>query len=149
MKKHILILVMIAVTSVTWSQSTTVTAGGDHATTEGGISFSIGIPVYTYSEGNNGSVTQGVQHTYEIENLSTAEFATLSVNVYPNPTVGTVTLEYDGTFSYRLLDSRGAVLSEGYGEHGIKLEMYSLPASVYYLVVTDEKNSSSFKIIKN
>lgn len=140
---------MIAISSVTWSQSTTATAGGDNATTEGSISFSIGIPVYTYSEGSNGSVTQGVQHTYEIENLSTDEIGPLLVSIYPNPTSDLITLEYGGKFSYQLFDSKGSLLNDGEGENLIKLQMSSLPASVYYIVVTDEKKSTnSFKIIK-
>ncbi|WP_425390262.1 T9SS type A sorting domain-containing protein [Ekhidna sp.] len=80
-------------------------------------------------------------------------------NIYPNPTVGTITVKYDriirNSMNMQLVDAKGNVLmtktidkKEG-SEEKVSLENY--PDGMYFLKFTDEKtqkNTLTFRVIK-
>ena len=65
--KHLMILPgVLYFTSVISAQSGTITSGGDAAGSGGSVSFSIGQLDYTSISSAEGTVSQGLQHPYEI-----------------------------------------------------------------------------------
>ncbi len=51
---------------VSFGQTSVNTAGGEVENTSGSVSYSIGQVAYTSVSNSNGSVSQGVQHAFEI-----------------------------------------------------------------------------------
>ena len=71
-----------------YSQSNTVSAGGDADGDNGSISYSIGQVVYTSAQGSNGNVNQGVQQPYDVGVVTGIEEAGINLSVFTNPTSG-------------------------------------------------------------
>jgi hypothetical protein len=147
--KKLIFIASIALQTIAFTQSSMNSSGGDISNADGSVAFSIGIPVYTNNEGVDGSIAQGVQHTYDVEDdLSINENALILMKVYPNPSSDFITLEYDGTFEYQVLDSKGALIMESGGEKITQIDMSNLASATYYIMVTIELKTKSFKIIK-
>jgi hypothetical protein len=67
--------------------------GGDGSGSGGSINYSVGQIVYTTNTGFSGSVAQGVQHSFEIFEVTSIEEVTgINLKVYPNPTTNYLTL---------------------------------------------------------
>lgn len=148
--KKLLFIVSITLQTMAFSQSSMSSSGGDISNADGSVAFSIGIPVYTYFDGDGGSITQGVQHTYNVEeDLSINENALILMKVYPNPSSDFITLEYGGAFEYQVLDSKGALIIESGGEKITQIDMSNLAPATYYIMVTSKLKTKTFKIIKN
>jgi hypothetical protein len=135
-----------------------VSAGGD-ATGPGdsSVSYTVGEAVYTdISAPGAGEVYQGVQQTYEfLIGLAENDYFSLSMSVYPNPTVSAVTLQVDNysldDLQYQLYDIKGRIIATvDLTETQTEIPMESLAGGTYYLSVSDsEKSLQTFPIIKN
>jgi hypothetical protein len=148
MKRLLFLTLLILQTSV-FSQSSINSSGGDVLSPEGSVAFSIGIPVYTYFDNDGGSITQGVQHTYDVEeDLSIDENDFLLIKVYPNPSSDLITLELDGVFQYRLFDSKGALIAESSGEKSAQIDMRHLTPAAYFIKVSSDLTTKTFTVIK-
>lgn len=133
-----------------------VNATGGEATGNGSVSFSVGIPVYTTVEGQNGSSAQGVQHPIEVFNVGIEDSKEVSsfINVFPNPTTQWVTVSFvnanSSLYSYRIIDMKGQLIQKGEmtnSETPIDLSAY--PVGTYFLQVDQEnKTIDQFKLIK-
>ncbi|MBW8327130.1 MAG: T9SS type A sorting domain-containing protein [Prolixibacteraceae bacterium] len=138
-----------------------VNANGGNALGSGGsVSYSVGQVVYTTNSGTTGTVSQGVQQSYEISVVTGFEdikWMNLNCSVYPNPTTDYLTLKIDAlasirirNLSYQLFDMKGRLLVSGKLEsHETQIVMVNLVPETYLLEVFDQnKIVKSFKIIK-
>jgi len=104
--------------------------------------------------GNNSvNVTQGFQQPeYVITDVSNDENV-LDVNIYPNPAIADVTVEFThlpsvGVTVY-LIDNSGKIIyTEKVTATSFKLGMKSYPSGVYYFKVNYEDKTGVYKIIK-
>ena len=133
-------------------------AGGNASGTGGSVSYTVGQLFYTTAFGTNGSVSEGVQQPFEISVLSGMEDITgidLYYSVYPNPTIGKLTLNLKNyepnTFTYQLYDVNGKMLrNDRLIENETIIEMSDLSSATYFLkVIMKNKEVKLFKIIKN
>jgi hypothetical protein len=131
--------------------------GGVASGSGGSVSYSVGQVVYKTNIGTNGSVTQGVQHPFEIFVVTTIEKAkgiNLSISAYPNPTIDYLTLEVKdfelSTLNFQLYDMSGKRLqSEKITGTQTSITMSNLvPATYFVKVVQGNKEVKTFKIIK-
>jgi hypothetical protein len=107
-----LILFLFALNAMSFSifsQEITVVAGGDISSSAGNVSYSIRQAIYTTSSSSSGSLSQGVQQSYEIFSIVGVEDLkeiTLEMAVFPNPVVDDLILKIDTEltdgFSYPL-----------------------------------------------
>lgn len=162
MLRRILVLIgwLVAVQATgtaLYAQQGVVATGGDGSSPGGAVSYSIGQVAYSAGSSPGGSVSMGNQQPFEIFVLSTKPAAQIKLEcaVYPNPTVGLLTLRieekvprqmtwYLHSLSGRLLASQaveGAVTT-------IPLTQY--PAGTYMFTIRgSEQELKTFKIIKH
>ncbi|WP_396140031.1 T9SS type A sorting domain-containing protein [Flavobacterium sp.] len=157
-KEHIIIILLIILSSFRIMAQQAINASGANATGSGGsVSYSVGQVLYTTNSGSNGSSAQGVQQPYEISTtLSLPEANDIRLmSVYPNPTTNRVVLNvgnYGTTnLSLQFIDSNGRILLENKIiniETNLDIENY--PVAIYFLKVMDKNSAIKiFKIIKN
>lgn len=134
-------------------QSPTAT-GGEATGTGGSLSYTVGQVVYTTNTGNNGSVAQGIQQSYEISVTTGVNETTinLELSVYPNPTTDYLTLKVEKTegLSYQLYDLQGKVIaSKTVNNNSTNISLVEQPTATYFLnVVKNNQKVKTFKIIK-
>lgn len=156
-KRFHLTLFLLAFCGICIGQQTISTAGGEASGTGSTVSFTIGQIAYTSVDGNDGSVSEGVQHPYEIfdikDNLNIPGID-LELSVYPNPVRDYLLLKAkdftSSNLAYRLYDSEGKLLESktlSNDETYIPIDM--LVPSVYYLRISENLiEVKTFKIIK-
>jgi hypothetical protein len=155
MKRTILLVCLLFATISTYSQETIPASGGDATGSGGTSSYSVGQLVYTTNTSSNGSVTQGVQQSIELFNLSNPELTALTLTAYPNPTTDYVVLALTNStltdLSYALYDLQGRLVHKGkVNEDTTQIPMQHLESAVYLLKVNQNNQElKSFKIIKN
>lgn len=156
-KQLFLFLLFGFIISEVYSQNTVVVAGGDAIGTNGKVSYSVGQIVYTYANGTNGSVNQGIQQPLEISTLGVDNFPsiTLEMSVFPNPTINNVTLKISDlateNLSYQLSDVTGKQISnQKITKSEIQVNMENLTSAIYFLNVSNQnKTIKTFRIVKN
>lgn len=133
-------------------------AGGDASGSGGTASYSFGQVFYnTNADPATGSEAQGVQQPYEISeitDLSESSSESSKISVYPNPVTDYITLETEIENSentvYGLYDTGGKlILSQKCESNETIIVMENLPPATYILVVSDNKQTKTFQIIKN
>lgn len=138
-----------------YSQSNTVSAGGDAEGDNGSISYSIGQVVYTSDQGSNGNINQGVQQPYDIGVVTGIDEVGINLSVFPNPTSGLLTLtvadDDASLLSYQLFDAAGRMIetrNKLNSTNTISLDGYA--TGVYTLSVSREnKQVKSFRVVRN
>ena len=139
------------------AQESINSTGGDSSNPTGSASYSIGQVVYTSNTAATGSVTQGVQQSFEISVVTSTEDAkniNLIVSAYPNPTTDFLTLKVENfsfdALSYQLYDSKGSLLENNkLKETETSIIMSKFMPNTYFLKGTQEnKKIKTFKIIK-
>ena len=156
MKNKILTASCLVFGSFVFGQTSVNASGGSVSNTSGSISYSIGQVAYQSTSNASGSVSQGVQHAFEISTLSIEENAfKLSLMAYPNPTQDILNLRV-GNYSqeklaYKLIDLEGKVISEASMlSEETTIDMKQLQVATYFVEVHNEgKKVHVFKIIKN
>lgn len=138
------------------AQQTLNASGGDALGSGGTASYSVGSLFYTEVKGSSGSLTQGVQHGYEILTVGKLD-ASLKVNfnVFPNPTTDRVVLVVDDFSSeqifYQLCDVHGKLLNAAPVQFKeTEISMISYPAAVYSIQILNNRKQKlqSFQIVK-
>ena len=140
------------------AQESANTSGGN-ATGDGGtLTYSVGQVVYTTNTGANGTVSQGVQQTFEISIVTGIKETALSITLsaFPNPTATNLTLQISDynneKLTYQLLDMQGKLMRSGeiVGEQ-TQIDMKILPSTIYFVNIVSQENKivKSFKIVKN
>jgi hypothetical protein len=156
LKKTITIAALLPFGIVGFAQENSVAAGGDATGSGGSISYSVGQVVYTVNSDNNTVITQGIQQTYEVSDISAiGETAiNLNVSVYPNPTTNFISMELENNeldgLSYQLIDFQGKIISNTkVAETKTNISMLELPQATYFIhVVKNNQTVKTFKIIK-
>jgi len=131
--------------------------GGEVSGSGGSLSYTVGQVVYITNTGTNGSVSQGVQHPYEIfivTGIDEANDISLNCLAYPNPTTDFVILKVENlnlsTLDFQLFDMNGNLLENKKVESNeTTISMETLVPATYFLIVNDNsKEVIKFKIIK-
>jgi len=143
--------------------------GGNASGSEGSASYSVGQVAYQTHTGTSGSMSEGVQQPYEISivtGLEGVKGINLSVSAYPNPTTDYLTLEVQefelSNLHFQLYDMNGKLLqSEKITGNQTSIVMINLVSATYFVkvytvggndhtvVIQNNKEVKSFKIIKN
>ena len=151
-RRLILLMAVVAMIGVeTKAQTAVATAGGEAGT----VSFSVGQTFVEVAESGNGSLTPGVQQTYEIivvDGIHNRQ-VTLEAAVYPNPVTDRLVLRvYDtlATLRYTLTDANGRILaSDDISDEQTTIEMDRFAQGVYFVRVTDgDAAVRTFKVVK-
>jgi hypothetical protein len=150
------------ITSITWigfgyAQESTNASGGDASGSGGSVAYSVGQVAYTSTTNSSGSVSQGVQQTYEISDVGIKETEmNISLVVFPNPTTDNLTLEISDynneELKYQLYDMQGKLLKAAdIVAKETQINMLQFSKATYFINILDEENRKvqSFKIIKN
>ncbi len=155
-KPLILLISALLVTGTIYSQQSLNVSGGDAFGIGSTAAYSIGQVVYTAHSDHSGTVTQGVQHGYEIIPVGVKEsLLNISLSVFPNPTSDNLTLQikdYNSEkLSLQLLDIQGRLLhAEQIYSGETMIHMNDLAKATYFIHVFDYKSKKiqSFKIVK-
>lgn len=138
------------------AQESVNSAGGNAVGSGGSASFSIGQVAYIYAGGSGGSVSQGVQHAYDISIVGEKENKDeIALNAFPNPTQDALNIEmknYDGQkYTLQLLDAAGKLLrSMSVNSSLTTIQMQDFPSAPYFVNIINANNKSvkSFRIVK-
>ena len=156
MKKQLITFLSILTGIVSYGQTSVVASGGEVKNTSGSISYSIGQVAYQSTSNASGSVSQGVQHAFEISTLSLEENKfNFTLNAFPNPTTENLNLRVGNykqeKLAYKLIDLEGKVISEASMlSEETTIDMKQLPVATYFVEVHNEgEKVQTFKIIKN
>ena len=156
MKKQLITFLSILTGIVSYGQTSEVASGGSVSNNSGSISYSIGQVAYQSTSNASGSVSQGVQHAFEISTLSLEENKfNFMLNAFPNPTTENLNLRVGNykqeKLAYKLIDLEGKVISEASMlSEETTIDMKQLPVATYFVEVHNEgKKVQTFKIIKN
>jgi hypothetical protein len=122
----------------------------------GSANHTVGQVFYTTQTTTAGSVSQGVQHTFEFQTLSNPALTIVKVTAvtYPNPTKDFIILKITDTalhnLRYTLFDVNGkAILSGSITESSTQVQMKHLAIGTYILkVIQKNKALKIFKILK-
>ena len=75
------------------------------------------------------------------------------VNIYPNPTNNSVSIEYNlelGPVKIELIDARGRIIETfNPSDHKVKINMSTLASGIYFIRLSSETSSTFRKVIKN
>lgn len=139
------------------AQESINTAGKSASGSGGDINYSVGQVVVNTIIGTNGSLSQGVQQTYDISAVTGIDFASdieLVVMVYPNPTTDFLRLKVENykfdNLSYQLFSINGKLIESNTIENiETKIFMKNLvPASYLLRLLDKDKEIKIFQIIK-
>ena len=156
MKITVLTTSCLVFCAVVFGQTSVNASGGETSNASGSISYSIGQVAYQSVSNTSGSVSQGVQHAFEISTLSLEENKfNFTLNAFPNPTTENLNLRVGNykqeKLAYKLIDLEGKVISEASMlSEETTIDMKQLPVATYFVEVHNEgKKVQTFKIIKN
>ena len=152
-----LLLALLLLGEITKAQESANSSGANYTGSGGNVSCSIGQVFYSTNTGSSGSVTQGVQHAYEINSVGINETTLdISLTTFPNPTKENLTLQINHynneKLTYQLFDIQGKLLINGKViAPQTQINTVSLPISTYFIHLVNHENKKvkSFKIIKN
>lgn len=156
MKKTVFAVFLLCAVLSIQAQETIPTTGGDATGSGGSSTYSVGQLVYTTNTDIGGTVTQGVQQSFEFNTLSNPELTTLNLTAvtYPNPATDYVVISISDAklkdLSFNLYDLQGRAVSQGQVNQSItQIDMQSLAIGTYVLKVNQNNQElKTFKIIK-
>jgi len=156
LKKSIFLASVLFVTQLAQSQEAIPVSAGAAVGSGGSASYTVGQVFYTTYTTTAGSVSQGVQHSFEFQTLSNPALTTVKVTAvtYPNPTSDYVILKISDSalnnLSYTLFDVTGKAISNGIITNGdTQIAMQQLAIGIYILKVNRHNQElKTFKIIK-
>lgn len=140
------------------AQSIIGNAGGNDEGDGGSVSYTIGQVFYKVIGESNGTLLQGVQQPYEINEVTGLEdFQNMDgeVLIYPNPVENFLMLNIQADeaidLKYEIFNLQGKLLRNSQiNSTETRISMESLAPSVYYLKISDGNQLwKVFKIVKN
>jgi hypothetical protein len=141
-----------------YAQQTIPASGGNASGSSGSVSYTVGQVVYTNIKNSSGSITQGIQQTFDItvvNEIKDAKDIILNCSAYPNPVSDFLKLTVENykteNLTYQLFDINGNFFENKKVEGDeTSINMEKLVPATYFLKVTDgNKEVKTFKIIKN
>ena len=154
--KHITILALLLAWLLPFAgraQSSVVASGGESSQGDGSFSFSLGLVNSSFLESNDGTVTEGVQHTYEVSQIDSPKIVFNAI-AYPNPTTDIVVIEIPDSdisnVSYVVMDIKGREILKAPIVGAVsEISLKGLETAVYFVnILKNEKFLTGFKIIK-
>lgn len=150
------VLGILNFTPLLLAQSGTLTAGGDAAGSGGSVSYSFGQTDYIYTSTPEGTVSLGLQHPYEISEVTSVTYQSLDIaaSLYPNPVKDDLYLNVPDELwkglKITLIDIQGrSIHKEQLVDQTTIIAMQKMMPGTYFLIIQNEKNQiKSFKIIK-
>lgn len=155
--KTLLILTCALLGSFTvQSQEAVAVSGGEGTGVGGTSSYTLGQVFYTEATASSGSISEGVQQSFELYTLSNSELTSVNLEavVYPNPSSDYVMLNIKDNalenLSYILMDIQGKVVSFAKIRNPVShISLHGLAAGPYVFRVNQKNNElKTFKIIK-
>jgi hypothetical protein len=145
-----------------FAQNSIASAGGKANGMGGSVNYTIGQMAFITNIGLDGTMSEGVQQTYEIMTLTDSglNHTDVTFSVVPNPTTDFLQLKVSGeslsNFQYKLFDLSGRLLiSKPITENLSSISMTSYLSGTYILKITEVEQVKSldpvlksFKIIK-
>ena len=151
-----LFFLMIICTGGLLAQESLAASGGDASGDGGSVAYSIGQVAYSTNNAITGTVSQGVQHPYEIITVGIKETElNISLLIFPNPTADNLTLQVEDynneRLSFQLLDIQGKLLgSDAITTSNTQINLSDLSAGTYLInIIQENRNAQSFIIIKS
>lgn len=138
------------------AQQSVNSSGGNSSGSGGSVVYSFGQVVYTTNLGSAGSVSQGVQHAYEVFTIGIKKTTLdISLSVFPNPTTHNLTV-YIANYNkeiliFQLFDIEGQLLKSGQivsNQTNINMSNYTTATYFINILNQDNKKIQSFKILK-
>lgn len=153
---NFLLLTLMLLASIAAGQEAILCAGGDASTSEGSVSYSVGQLDYTSIATDNGSMDQGVQHSFEMLTVRVIDMEFFQqISVFPNPNTGEFSIlmsdDTNENICYQLYNNHGKTLRSGtLLSNQTPVDMSELPAATYFLYVLDADNQLTklFRILK-
>ena len=155
--KRIVFLLCMVLTGLNATAQEAITVSGGLASGNNGtVSYTLGQVTYGTNIGVNGSISQGVQQSYDVSIVNGIEMSKISMNIsaYPNPTNNYLKLKVElmniENMSYLLCDMLGKPLqNQQLKSSETSIEMTDLVPSTYFVKVLDNSQViKTFKIIK-
>jgi hypothetical protein len=156
LKKSIFLASVLFVTQLAQSQEAIPVSASAAVGSGGSANYTVGQVFYTTHTTTAGSVSQGVQHPFELQTLSNPALTTVNLTAvtYPNPTKDFIVLKITdralNNLRYTLFDVNGkAIVSSSITESSTQVQMKYLAIGAYILKVSKENKSlKTFKILK-
>jgi hypothetical protein len=147
MKRNLLLPIILLSGLKLMSQSSPVSSGGEGSGPGGTVSFSIGQLVVESTIDSQGSISPGVQQTYESSSVYVNdELFNNNLQVYPNPATHLIQLEFASPFEGQLiiLDIQGnTVATQEINSKSVQIDASNWSAGTYMLQVQKDKQSVS------
>ena len=103
---------------------------------------------YFYTDANGCANSETIDiEVVECTN-SIIETAAVPFEIYPNPTNKNIHIEFNGLFSYELLDPKGRLLIDGSANSTIDLNVAFFESGIYFVKVTQDQKTYTVRIIK-
>jgi len=155
--KIILLMVLTFFLSITAeAQFFIVASGGESNHSNGSFSSSIGLVGFSYLESDNETISEGVQHTYEITSTPNNNLKiVVNAIMYPNPTVDAIFLEITDSdlvdLSYEILDIKGRTLSQRPILGSLTtISLGGMETAIYFInIKRNGRTVNGFRVIKN
>jgi hypothetical protein len=120
----------------------------------GTVAFTLGQICYKELNTPSGSISEGIQHAYEIYPLSSNNFVEAAkLKPFPNPTIGLLNIELNSLneYQFRIVDVNGIPIINGIlssGANWVDLEKFN--PGIYIIEVLNQQSSKQiFKVVKN
>lgn len=137
------------------AQNATVSAGGTATGSGGSLTYTVGQIADQKVDGSGQYIIEGVQQPYEIQIVGVDNYPNISLNamVYPNPTIGNVSLKITGmdiVGEVKVYDVNGKyLLSKEIEGELTDISLSSLAQGTYFVNVYDKQRMlKSFKVVK-
>ena len=137
------------------AQNATVSVGGTATGSGGTLTYTVGQIADQKVDGNGQYIIEGVQQPYEIQTVGVDNYPNISLNamVYPNPTIGNVSLKITGmdvVGEVKVYDVNGKYLFSKEIEGELTdISLSSLAQGTYFVNVYDKQRMlKSFKVVK-
>ncbi|MCT4580010.1 MAG: T9SS type A sorting domain-containing protein [Flavobacteriales bacterium] len=153
MKKILLCFAIMGFTFQLSAQENVLSAGNESESSNGKVTYSVGLIHFKEATGTGGSSSTGTQIPYEVsEVLKVEAFKNLVTKVFPNPTDNFLNIHLNSVenLEYQLIDLSGRnVISGKFNTLESKIELTSLETSIYILnILKDNSIITSYKISK-
>ncbi|MCT4628505.1 T9SS type A sorting domain-containing protein [Winogradskyella sp.] len=153
MKKILLCFAIMGFTFQLSAQENVLSAGNESESSNGKVTYSVGLIHFKEATGTGGSSSTGTQIPFEVsEVLKVEAFKNLVTKVFPNPTDNFLNIHLNSVdnLEYQLIDLSGRKVTSGeLNKLESKIELSSLETSIYILnIMKNNSIISSYKISK-
>ena len=136
--------------AVTWNSGNTAVATVDNNGLVTAIAAGTTFITVTTQDGNKTAVCVVTVTPQSVTSTETSD--ALLARVYPNPTEGVFTLEFEaeGVYNLTLADMSGKVLMrQTVKGQRVQMDLSNYPAGAYLLKIDDGKRQSTMRVVKN